>query len=211
MRINKLAIASVFIILTSGCASLPTPQQQQRAFDNEEHKTRYGEKWTVKKLKEHYKEETGEILVVPDAIACGWDGSCYYNAWAHKHDQGIDYFESKKREQEKAAEEKCLTEPDCKRNLEVSNYNYSLKNSYIVTVGSHPYQQAEYDMVVRDMCEKSALSQKKGVGLESLINNIQDLPGISPQDRSLIASVAESCWNLSRLGSDWKEPLRKIY
>lgn len=192
-----------------GCSiTPPTSLQQQKAFDNEKHKTRYGETWTVNTLKEDYRKKTGTELVATASSSCGWDGSCYYNAWASAHDNGIRDFDNKKLEEKKIADSKCLADEECKRKKELSEEMRVLSSNYTTFVYTNPYQQADYDYYARDICEKAEYAQKHGVSKETLVNKFRDLPGIAPRERLFITRIAGGCWKISNLGGNWKEALR---
>ncbi len=202
--------AIIFLVLAlPGCAA--TPQGQDHVLSDEMHLTESGKKRSVNDLKSDYLKQTGQNLVVIGALDCGWDGDCYYNKYAEAYDSGMSRFKEKQRRQQQLERDKCNASPECSRSVETAEYQNSLRNAYSYTLGSHPYQQGEYDMAVRSMCDKADTAQKNGMRLNLLINQLRDIPGLSPMDREQMISVASDCWNLSRLGSDWKESLRSSY
>lgn len=202
---KKLFLASIVFIL-SACSA--TPQSQERTLSNEVHKTPSGEKWTVNQLRDDYLKKTGKELKSDNAIDCGWNGSCFYNKWASSYDAGIKQYQEENRKNKEQENYKCKSSPDCVKSLEVEKYSSLLKNTYLMALYDHPYEQSDYDLVIRTMCEKSTLAQNNKMPLTDLLSNLRDIPGIAPRDRGQILTVAEACWNLSRLGSDWREPLR---
>lgn len=207
MKVIFFPIA-IFPFLYGCTLAPPTTLQQQKSFDDEEHKTRYGEVWTVNKLKENYKKKTGMTLTSPDTTSCGWDGTCYYNAWSAAHDNGISTFNANKLEEKKIAESKCLADQECKNKKELSAEMRSLSSNYTTFVYTNPYQQADYDYFAREICGQAEYAQKNGVSRDTLVNKFKDLPGIAPRERLFIARIADGCWKISSLGGNWKEALR---
>lgn len=202
----KKSFAWILVILLSGCAA--TPQGQENVLAKEVHKSASGKKWTVIQLREDYLRKTGKELKAANTLECGWDGTCFYNRWAAAYDAGLGQFAKENLKKEQEAKAKCISSHECSRNLEISKYSSQLNNSYRLAVYSHPYQQGDYDMAVRTMCEKAYDAQVKSMKLDVLLNNLRDIPGIAPSDREQIVSVADACWNLSRLDYDWKKSLR---
>ncbi|EGT4298807.1 hypothetical protein DOX47_19385 [Cronobacter malonaticus] len=198
-----------FIPFLYGCTSSPTAQQQQRAMGSEEYKSKSGKVWSVNKLKEDYKGKTGMLLSAPDANSCGWDSTCYQNAWAEAYDKGIENFKSKRAAEEKVTESKCLSDPECKKSKEIIDARKGLSWGYSMILGANPYSQAEYDYLVRDICEKTTIAQKKGVSREVLANRMRDLPGVAPRDRGFLTEIVKSCWDISELSGDWKAAIRQ--
>lgn len=207
---KRIFLLIAILTFLYGCSiSPPTSLQQQKAFDNEKHKTRYGETWTVNTLKEDYRAKTGMILVAPDAKSCGWDGSCYYNAWSSAHDNGISVFNAKKLEEKKIVDAKCLADKECKRSKDLLEARKGLSWGYTMLLGINPYSQAESDYLVRNICEKVTVSQKEGVGRAVLINKMRDFPGIAPRERGILTEIVGSCWDISKLSGDWRAAIRQ--
>jgi len=202
----KVSFLFAMIMVLSGCAA--TRQDQQQMFDNKPQITSSGKYWTVNQLKDDYLSKTGNALVVNDTLDCGWDDNCYYNKWSKAHDEGINKLVSDRIAKEKSESSKCDADEDCKRNKDLKMDLINLGGIYRNIISTHIYFQSDYDAAVRGMCEKVTEAQKNGVSREKVITDLQDLPGIAPEDRVQIISVAKYCWGISKNKGNWKEALR---
>lgn len=208
---KRILIALTLTPFLYGCSvPPPTTQQQQRVFDNEVHNTDAGEKWSVKSLQENYKKITGDVLVAPDTSSCKWDGDCYYNAWSKVHDKGLRDFNSIKAEERNKEESKCLADKECVRKRSLDKAMKDLSWAYTMVLAINPYSQADADAVVRGVCDKSTDAQKQGMTQTNLVNRMRDFPGLAPREREYLSQVVKSCWSISSLGGDWREPLRNL-
>ncbi|MEX0557270.1 hypothetical protein D3C80_25480 [compost metagenome] len=74
------------------------------------------------------------------------------------------------------------------------------------------YQQADYDAGVRIMCRSAGKTQRNGVPLERMKENINLAEGIGPEMRYQMVKVAEACWTLSKNGiPDGTTQIRSMY
>lgn len=199
----------VFLPFLYGCSTPPTANEQIEVLGVKEINTKGAGTYTVKKLQEDYKKETGMILVAPEALYCRWDAYCYYKAWYSVYEKGISDFKSKKIAEEKLAESKCMADPECKRQKDILDARKGLSWGYSMLLGINPYHQADADYMVRSVCEKTTSAQKEGVSRDVLVNRMRDLPGIAPRERGILKDIVKSCWDISSLSGDWRAAIRQ--
>lgn len=206
---KKILFFIISLPFLYGCTFSPTAQQQQRGLGDEEYKEKNGKVWTVNKIREDYTKKTGMILIAPDTKSCGWNSTCYQNAWAEAYDKGIYEFNAKKEADAKIAESQCQSDPDCIRKKNLALAMKELSWNYTMLLGTNQYAQADYDYIIRNVCDSAASAQRNGSRKEVVVNKMKDLPGISPRDRSYLSGAVKSCWEISSLSGDWKEALRR--
>lgn len=207
---KRIFFPLAIVCFLNGCVLSPTINQQQNEFGDKPYRAENGKTLTVNGLRDDYKKQTGMNLIGPDTRSCGWNETCYQNAWAAAYDEDLGAFNYKKRLEEKRLEEsKCSANPDCKRDKDLSSSMSNLSANYTALVYTNQYQQAEYDYIAREICSNSERAQKKGVMKSDLVNKIRDLPGVAPMERVYITRIASECWNISSLGGDWKKALRR--
>ncbi|EKQ3325076.1 hypothetical protein G3W18_08325 [Klebsiella pneumoniae] len=214
---KKIITLSAIFIIISGCARTPpTAEQQANAFDNAHHRSNSGKIWTVTELKDDYKKITGNYLIVPEALSCGWHDVCYYNAYANAHDDGIKTFKNnevlKRQSEQKRKEEDCRSNEKCAAKMEIDSASYTLNSIYYSLMARYPYQQADSDAGVRRMCRAAGEAERSGVSLELMKKNISLTEGIGPEMRYQIIQVAEACWTMSKYGvPDGTTQIKSVY
>lgn len=203
----KPFLAFLVISILSGCT---TTNFDQHSYDNKKFNTSNGQSFSVSDLKMMHLQETGVPLATPETLSCGRDALCYYNRWSSAYDKSPDREKIKTAQADRAKEkeQECMNSPTCLRERDIAKYRDKLRMNYQYILAMNPYLQDDYDYAVRNMCEKSANAQSSGMPKETLLNNMRDVAGVSPRSRELIINVADACWNLSNLGSNWKEALR---
>ncbi|MFP1862251.1 hypothetical protein [Lonsdalea quercina] len=194
---NVLTLLALVFLLTSCTAS---PDDQRRVFDNENHVAVSGQKWTVKSLKQDYKNKTGDELIVTDALACGWDGDCYYNKYASAYDKGINNLNKKIEIEALKKEQQCQADVNCMKEREIYSAIESLNYSYRVVMAQNPYFQSDLDASLRQVCRRAGEAQRNWLSLNQVKKNLDLVEGIAPNDRIMIKRVASSCWVLSKNG-----------
>lgn len=198
------------VCFLNGCTLAPNINQQQQEFGDKPYKAQNGKTLTVNGLRDDYKKQTGMNLIGPDTRSCGWNETCYQNAWAEAYEKDINAFNYKKRlEEKKIAESKCLADKECKRSKDLLEARKGLSWGYTMLLGINPYSQADSDYLVRNICEKVTASQKDGVSRDVLIKKMRDLPGIAPRERGILTEIVGSCWDISKLSGDWREAIRQ--
>ena len=73
---------------------------------------------------------------------------------------------------------------------------------YYLVMARNKYDQAEFDLYIRNLCRAAGIGQRRGISLEQMLNDVNQEPGLSPEVRSQFADVARSCWILSKNGID---------
>lgn len=155
---------------------------------------------SVQHMREDYKRETGKDLPVPDTLACGSDGHCYFNTWVHEYDSLISEYRSKKQQAIEESRKRCLANPECARKSAISHASQVLNVAYRVLVFRDPYLQAQYDDIVRTLCKNVGERQREGISKNTLVERAKTAPGIAPIDREWVVNVVTSCWDLSNYG-----------
>ena len=211
---KRLIFTLVFPLLLTGCAA--TPQDQKNLYDNVPMRSDSGETWTVSSLKKDFMDRTGKELVAPGALDCQWNQECYYNAYAKAHDDGLKpYIEAQEKEQRREIAQEtaaCNASPDCRREKAISNASDSLNQQYQMVLAMNPYDQGDFDGAIRKVCRVAGESQRQGVSLDTMRENMRLAEGIDPQTRYAAIQVATACWILSENGvSDGTTKIRLPY
>lgn len=110
-----------------------------------------------------------------------------------------DYYS---KEVDRLNNQKCDKDVSCVRRREVMNASNELNSVYYLVMARNKYDQAEFDLYIRNLCRAAGIGQRRGISLEQMLNDVNQEPGLSPEVRSQFADVARSCWILSKNGID---------
>ncbi|HHS9775516.1 TPA: hypothetical protein ACTW8Y_000141 [Raoultella ornithinolytica] len=217
-------IKKTFLLVLSfslaGCAMSPAEYidyQKSNNFDKAKFPTNSGGLQSVADLREIYKNVTGKNLPDQDTSDCRKDNKCYFNRYNDLlHDlmyqRQIDQQKKENEEFAKQKEDECQASKECMGKREIQAASYSLNSIYYSLMAQYPYQQADYDAGVRIMCRGAGKTQRNGVSLERMKENINLAEGIGPEMRYQMIKVAEACWKLSKYGvPDGTTQIRSMY
>ncbi|THD45416.1 hypothetical protein ERD95_17385 [Enterobacteriaceae bacterium ML5] len=210
LKSKKIIVVASFSLMLIGCSSF------QHSWNDSQFQTKEHGLQSVSSLQSLYLQRFGDPMPAPERSSKCITSLCWFNSHAEVFAEA-EYAQMKKNEElenarkiskEEDENRRCKESPDCLKNREINNYQSKLRQNYQYVLATNPYLQDDYDYAVRNMCEKSAEAESSGISKDTLLNNMRDVAGVSPRSRVLIINVADACWNLSKLGSNWKEALR---
>ncbi|EPJ0509253.1 hypothetical protein ACTBNK_005545 [Klebsiella variicola] len=203
----------------SGCALSPNEAinyQKEHDFENVTFQTKSNERLSVFNLRNKFKNTTGMELPNQNTYECQRDVLCYYGKYASAYDSLMEKYQEEKDKQNKIfakqKEAECQASKECMGKREIEAASYSLNSIYYSLMAQYPYQQADYDAGIRIMCRSAGKTQRNGVSLERMKENINLAEGIGPEMRYQMIKVAEACWKLSKYGvPDGTTQIRSMY
>lgn len=148
---------------------------------------------------------------IPGSIYCTANNiDSYISDFKFQQEEKRLSEERQRKEQAKIAA--CNARPDCRREKAISNASDSLNQQYQMVLAMNPYDQGDFDGAIRKVCRVAGESQRQGVSLDTMRENMRLAEGIDPQTRYAAILVATACWILSENGvSDGTTKIRLPY
>ncbi|KAE9627743.1 hypothetical protein [Aeromonas veronii] len=206
---KRIVLATVIVAL-AGCTSKPlTNTDQEKLDDQVMWMSEQGKAHSVSSLKADYRQKTGQELPRPaNTLQCGWDASCYYNAWQLSYDEHSRAYDAEQeavaaanRAKQAAEQERaCLVSPECRNNRDIAMAKNLAIESYRYFTSRYAMNMDEYDYLSRQMCDSAMTAQRNGAALDQVVGTIATTPGGDSADRMFAMRLAKSCWSLSGLG-----------
>ncbi|MFL9629104.1 hypothetical protein [Aeromonas jandaei] len=206
----KQIILIVNVMLIAGCISKPlTNTDQEKLDDQVMWMSNQGKAYSVSSLKADYRQKTGHELPRPaNALQCGWDAPCYYNAWQLSFDQHTKAYDmeqeniaaANKAKQALEQERACLASSECLQGREMVKAKNLAIESYQYFTSRYAMNWDEYDYLSRHMCDSAMTARRNGASLEQVVGTIVATPGGDSADRMFAMRLAKSCWSLGGLG-----------
>ncbi|MCX7132709.1 hypothetical protein [Aeromonas sp.] len=206
---KQIVLATVIVAL-AGCASKPlTNTDQEKLDDQVMWMSEQGKAHSVSSLKADYRQKTGQELPRPaNTLQCGWDASCYYNAWQLSYDEHSRSYDAEQetvaaanRAKQAAEQERaCLVSPECMKGREIAMAKNLAIESYQYFTSRYAMNWDEYDYLSRQMCDSAMTAQRNGVSLDQVVGTLTITSGGDSADRMFAMRLAKSCWSLGGLG-----------
>ncbi|EKN4037568.1 hypothetical protein [Yersinia enterocolitica] len=109
-------------------------------------------------------------------------------------------------------DEFCSKNPDCAKDRETSQAINDLNRTYYLVMARNQYDQAEFDLTIRQLCKAAGVGQRRGIPLSQIEDDVNQQPGLSPEIRGQLRDVSVSCWVLSKNGVlDGTTEIKNIY
>ncbi|MEQ9902580.1 hypothetical protein [Pectobacterium aroidearum] len=202
----------ILILFLSGCAD-PSITQKRDIL--------------LKRTPTDYVEYSGNKplsinLIRGELISNGWENQDFLNKLSEKcydlsyYDSGEcalvfynDELKNKKRDRDY---DNCSKSIECSKDRETTNAINELNSKYRIAMARNRYSQEALDAEIRGMCKAVGVGQRRGLTREDIANHINQVPGVSPENRYYLRDIADSCWILSKNGiKDGATEIRSIY
>ncbi|MFJ5338373.1 hypothetical protein ACIPSD_04575 [Pectobacterium sp. CHL-2024] len=190
----------VLILLLSGCAE-PSITQKRDIL--------------LKRAPSDYFEYNGNKplsinLIRSELVSNGWENQdflnnlskkCYGLSYSNSGECTIDFYneelKNKKRDRDY---DTCSKSVECSKERETNNAINELNSKYYIAMARNRYTQSALDFEIREMCKAVGVGQRRGLTREDISNHINQVPGVSPENRYYLRDIADSCWILSKNG-----------
>ncbi|HDL7332079.1 TPA: hypothetical protein PXN50_001873 [Yersinia enterocolitica] len=212
MMMNKLCFFLIASILLSGCAEPPLSQKRD---------------FLIKMAPSIYNPMGASIpvdinTVRGEMVANGWEtddflkrlsDKCYDLSYAASGSCALDfYYDELKEKKEEKEDVLCSKNSACIKDRETKSAIHDLNHIYYLVMARNQYDQAEFDLTIRQLCKAAGVGQRRGIPLRQIEDDVNQQPGLSPEIRGQLRDVSVSCWVLSKNGVlDGATEIKNIY